>query len=270
MRRVQREKLARVEDPFGVERAFERAHQFDGDGILHLRQELRASTGRCRARRRSSRRISQPRSHARRRSSRPSASDRRPCRAPTGWVTLKWMLPSPTWPNGTGRRRAWPPRRRRRPRAEMPATGDRHRDVVLDRAALAALHLATGLAEAPEARCAARALSRSRRRHEAFSIAVRRASAPSRRADRIGACEASSISTYQAMRSASGSRQPAPCLSTNSMPRRGISSKPVTRCRRARPAPARAARARPPAIGHADEGGLDRARRAETASAPPR
>ena len=77
----------------------------------------------------------------------PSGRGRRPCRRPTGWVRLKWMLPSPRWPNGTGRaarhQAARPPPS---PRPMKSGTrGERHRDVVLDRAALGLLRLGHAL-----------------------------------------------------------------------------------------------------------------------------
>ena len=61
------------------------------------------------------------------------------------------MLPSPRWPKGNGRR-ARDQRRHRlaRPREELRHGGDRHGDVVLDRAALLLLHLGQRMADAPE------------------------------------------------------------------------------------------------------------------------
>ena len=73
------------------------------------------------------------------------------------------------------------------------------------------------------------------------------------------ACDESSISTYQGCTCGSGSRQPEPCRSTSSTPRRSINSKLVTPpAVRSVASPSRssaACRRR-----HADEGGLHRTR----------
>ena len=80
-----------------------------------------------------------------------------------------------------------------------------------------------------------------------------------RRASPRARCDDSSISTYQGCGSASGSRQPAPCLSTSSMPepRHQLEAGDAARGALGREAEQIERRLR---RGHADEGGLDRAR----------
>ena len=104
----------------------------------------------------------------------------------------------------------------------------RHRDVVLDRAALEALHLRQRLAQLPEGGALLERAGERRVGDEARSPAPRRGrSRPPRRA-RPRLCAETSISTYQGEGSASGSRVPAAWRSTNSRPMRGISSKVVS------------------------------------------
>ena len=73
------------------------------------------------------------------------------------------------------------------------------------------------------------------------------------------ACDDSSISTYQGCGLPSGSRQPLPCFTTASSPSRAISSKLVT-LPPARSCASLSRLERRLRRGHADEGGLDRAR----------
>src|SRR5947208_7996326 len=70
--------------------------------------------------------------------------------APSGWVRLKWMLPSPTWPKAIGRMPgslSVTPAVAADDKVGDPA--DRYRDVVLDRAGVE-LRLDNRLADPPE------------------------------------------------------------------------------------------------------------------------
>ena len=83
---------------------------------------------------------------------------------PTGWLMLKWMLPSPRWPKGKGRAPGTSATTARSARAmQFGHRRHRHGDVVLDRAALLLLHLRQRVAEAPERRRLLRGSRRGRR-----------------------------------------------------------------------------------------------------------
>ena len=137
------------------------------------------------------------------------------------------MLPSPRWPNGSGRAPGNELDHRRVGLAdEGRHVRDRHRDVVLDRAADLALHLAEHFADAPERfgliEISAIAASATSPRS---TPSARIASIVSRKP--VRACDDNSISTYQDALSLSGSRAPASYFSTASMPSRTISSNDV-------------------------------------------
>ena len=94
-------------------------------------------------------------------------------------------------------------------RDESRHRGDRHRDVVLDRAAVVLLRLAEVLADAPERLRLVEALGDGGVVDQTALDAARPGCPPacSRRPAR--ACDDNSISTYQGCGSPSGSRQPA-------------------------------------------------------------
>ena len=176
---------------------------------------------------------------------------------PLGTLKLKWMLPSPRWPNGTGR---------------TPGTS----------AATAAMpcarnsgHASTGtemscLIEAPSNFWASDRLSRrcqSARRCASLDATTASLTRPSSMAAAIVALEdvlqrhfagaATSVSTYQGDGCASGSLALGICASTNSSPCRGINSNaetspPVASCRRCKQSNGRCG------IAHGEEGGFVR------------
>ena len=122
--------------------------------------------------------------------------------APTGWLTLKWMLPSPRWPNGSGRRpaSALPPPPS--PRARKSGTAlQRHRDVVLDRAALGLLRLRHAPRAAARSARAGRASCGDRRVGDQPALdGLAEQVPPARRASPSSPGEDISISTYQGCR----------------------------------------------------------------------
>ena len=113
---------------------------------------------------------------------------------------LRAMLPSPRWPNGSGRAPGMSfTTAALASRDERRHMRDRHRDVVLDRAADLALHLAEHFADAPEGlglieRLSAIAASATSPRS---TPSARMPSRVSRRPSRC--CDDNSISTYHAM-----------------------------------------------------------------------
>jgi hypothetical protein len=204
--------LSRIEDVLRIERALERAHE------VHLRGALVAQNlvalhhadavlGADRAAEIVDQIVDGARDLASQRARNASPSP------PFGTLKLKWMLPSPRWPNGTGRAG------NQRSTSAMPFSRNsgnvfhRHGNIVLDRGAFALLRFRHVLAQPPQrARCA-----RSRRYASLaspLSMASRwrfdpRASAAFAGAGRLG-------STYQGDRRASGSRVCGICASTNS------------------------------------------------------
>ncbi len=147
---------------------------------------------------------------------------------PTGWLKLKWRLPSPMCPNEHGR---------------MPGTTF---SAAATPSAIIRGTAATGtemscLIEAPSLLCTSLICSR------AVHISVRSASdiamlalltMPASNASSRPACNApgtpplgrlTSTSAYQGARLAAGSRAIMRCLSCSSMPKRGISSNAVSR-----------------------------------------
>ena len=140
------------------------------------------------------------------------------------------MLPSPRWPNGTGPAAGHElVDRGVRLVDEMPAPRDRHRDVVLDRAALGFCASAKHLAHAPERLGLLEAGGDGGVGDEAVLDAGRRGCLPCivAQALAVPATTARSARTRDAC-SRADRATPVPCLSTNSMPTRAISSKLVT------------------------------------------
>ena len=188
------------------------------------------------------------------------AREEAPLSAPTGWLTLKCILPSPTWPNGTGRQ----PGMMRfdggaRFCEECRHRGDRHRHVVLDRAAFRLLHFGQRVAQVPERLCLVearrdrRVLDQTLRDRIGEQLLDAVAQAVARAATRLPSARTRDACV------ASGSRMPWPCLSANSTTSRDHQLEAGDRAADARLRQVEQLH-RGGRRGHADEGGLHRAR----------
>ena len=139
------------------------------------------------------------------------------------------MLPSPRWPNGSGRAPGMSLiTAASASRDEGRHVRDRHRDVVLDRAADLALHLAEHFADAPEGLRLIEVVGDRGVRDEAALDALGQD-----RLHRVAQARRAPARTVRSARtrdasSFSGSRAPASYFSTASMPSRTISSNDVT------------------------------------------
>ncbi len=155
-----------------------------------------------------------------------------------GWLTLKWMLPSPKWPKGTGRQPGTISSTRALARSissGMRPTGTETSCLILPPSCLCTSESSSRSRQKACAWARLEASAASAICPSSWAAASRPSSSalvrPSARAPE------SSTSAYQRYGRSSGSRVPDPCFRANSMPMRGISSKVVS----ARPEASRAA-----------------------------